>query len=136
MDMFGDLLDLALSVIPSQTVNYYKALSTTKTPAGFIQPAFAARVVVERGSVQAVSRSKYAYLGLELSKKYVTWFVPQVDVIALERNTSGDQFEYNGERFQAESVTDWFAQDGWLEVLAVKIGPAEPELLMAPVSVN
>lgn len=119
--MFGNLVDIALSVIPSQTVNYYKATARTETPAGYIVSEFAPAVVVARGSVQAVARSKYQILGLELSKKYVTWFVPQLDVVSLERDTSGDQFEYNGARYQTESVTDWKAQDGWLEVLAVKI---------------
>jgi hypothetical protein len=119
--MFGNLLGIALTVIPSQTVMFYKATGRTKTPAGFWQPVFAAGVGVEIGSVQAVARSKYQILGLELSKKYVTWFVPRVAVVSLERDTSGDQFEYNGARYQTESVTDWEAQDGWLEVLAIKI---------------
>lgn len=117
-----NILSEALRLIGSQTVVYYKATNRTKTPAGLFVPQFAAGVAVTQGSLQAVARSKYQILGLELSKKYVTWFVPQVAVVSLERGTSGDQFEYNGERFQAESVTDWSGQDGWLEVLAVKIG--------------
>lgn len=119
-----DILSVALSLIGSQQVLFFKATGRTKNAAGLFDPQFAVGVLVAKGSVQAVARSKYQILGLELSKKYVTWFVPQVDVASLERGTSGDQFEYNGERFQAESVTDWMGQDGWLEVLAIKIGPA------------
>ena len=115
-----NILAEALKLIGSQTVRYYKATNRTKTAAGFFNSQFAAGVDITQGSVQAVPRSKYQILGLELQKKYVTWFVPQLAVVTLERGTSGDEFEYNGERFQAESVTDWAAQDGWLEVLGVK----------------
>ena len=119
-----NILSEALRLINPQTVKFFKTTNRTKTPAGLFVAAFAAGVDVAQGSLQAVPRTRYQVLGLELSKKYVTWFVPSVAVAGLERGTSGDQFEYNGERFQAESVTDWAGQDGWLEVLGVKIGAA------------
>lgn len=118
-----DILAQALSLIGSEPVTFYKAIDRARNAAGYIEPTFADGVCIEIGSVQAVARSKFQVLGLDWSKKYVTWFVEQ-NAIGLERGTSGDQFDYAGEKFQIESVTDWYAQDGWLAALAVKIGAA------------
>lgn len=119
------LLD-ALDIIGSQQPMFYKAVTPRAAPnaAGYYEPAFEAGVLVPLGSIQPIPRSKYEIQGLEASKKYVMWYVPQ-NVVALERDTSGDQFEYAGERYQTESVDDWFQQDGWLAVLAVKVGPQQ-----------
>jgi hypothetical protein len=41
----------------------------------------------------------------------------------IERDTSGDQIAWDGFRWQLLSKTDWRAQDGWIQVLCVRIGP-------------
>lgn len=117
----GDNLLLeALDMIESQAVQYYRYLSRSTTGAGVYLSTFDAAVPVTVGSVQAVPMDKYQVLGLEMSKKYVTWFVPR-NVIGLERDAAGDQFTYGTERFQIENTTDWFTQDGWVSCLSVKI---------------
>lgn len=40
----------------------------------------------------------------------------------VQRDTSGDQIAWDGSRWQLISKTDWRAQDGWIQVLCVRIG--------------
>lgn len=116
----SNLLLEALDLIESQPVSFYANTGRTLTGAGVYVGTFAAALPVNVGSVQAIDKGKYEVLGLEMEKRYVNWFVPKY-VFGLERNLAGDQFEYAGGRYQIESTTDWFAQDGWLQALAVRI---------------
>ena len=116
------LLD-ALDLIESQTVTHYPNTGRTMTDAGRWVPGLGAGVAVTVGSLQAVPRSRFQVLGLDYEKNYVTWFVP-AHVIGLARDLSGDQIEYNGQRFQLQTPTNWFAQDGWMSILCVQIGGA------------
>lgn len=120
-----NLLDVALSVIGSQEVLYYQYAGRTLNSMGvyvasFVDPA----IDVYEGSIQPVNRSVYAERGLDLEKNYVSWFLPFIDAQDLVRDQAGDQFEYNGRRYQMKGKTDWFMQDGWVEMLGVDIGPA------------
>lgn len=119
----SNLLAEALSLIGSQPVAYFAALPRT-TDGPYYEGQFAEPLPVFECSVQPVPRNRYEVLGLQLAKKYVTWFVPQ-NVIALQRDTTGDQIEWNGDRYQLQDKTDWHGQDGWCEVLCVKVGPAD-----------
>lgn len=120
----SNLLLQALRLIKPQTVQHFVATGRTTTGAGTFKSTFAPGVPVTMGSVQPVPRDRYDVLGLSLSKSYVNWIVP-ISAIALQRATSGDQMEWNGRRYQLESSTDWFGQDGWLRVLCVDVGPAD-----------
>jgi hypothetical protein len=120
-----NLLSVALTVISSQEVLYYQFIGRTLNVQGVYVSNFANPAIeVWEGSVQPVNRSVYAERGLEFEKNYVTWFLPYIDAIDLVRDESGDQFEFNGKRYQLKGKTDWFSQDGWNELLAIEIGPA------------
>lgn len=120
----SNLLLEALDMIESQPVTYFQNTGRTLNAAGVYAGVFLPGVTTSVGSVQAVDRKKYEVLGLDLEKQYVHWFVPAY-VFGVERDLSGDQFDYAGEKYQIESTTDWFAQDGWTMALAVKIGAAD-----------
>lgn len=115
-----NLLLEALDMIESQSVTYYANTGRTTTGAGVYLSTLAAGVPITVGSVQAVPMDKFAVLGLDMAKNYVWWFVPRA-VIGVERELAGDQFQYGTKRYQIESTTDWYAQDGWLSALSVKI---------------
>lgn len=118
----SNLLLEALDVIASQPVQYLQFTGNTTTGAGREIPSFAAEVPVLIGSVQAVPRNRYQFLGLDLEKDYVTWFVPQ-NVVGVERDSAGDRIKYAGKLWQLQSTNSWFAQDGWLSITCVAIGP-------------
>jgi hypothetical protein len=117
-----NLLNMALSVIASQTVNYYAFIGRSLNSVGQDITTYADPASIV-GSLQPVPRVLYAQYGLDLQKTYYTFYTanPIEDV---SRNVSGDQFVFNGQRYQVESNNDWYAQDGWKGVLCVLIGAA------------
>jgi hypothetical protein len=119
----SNLLAQALTVIASQTVIYFAATGRTVTATRREVTAFAPGVSIASGSVQAVARDRYEAKGLDYAKSYVTWFVPN-SVLGVARDRAADEFAWNGRRYGVESVTPWFAQDGWSEVLGIDKGPA------------
>lgn len=118
----SNLLAEALSLIGSQPVAYFAALDRSVNSVYF-EGQFAEPVPVFECSVQPVPRTRYEVLGLPMEKEYVNWFVPR-EVVGLQRDTTGDQIEWNGMRWQLQSPTDWTGQDGWMEILCAKVGPA------------
>lgn len=119
-----NLLGMALTVIGSQPVQYYRSTGpAVRNAAGFMTAPYAAAETIFTCSVQAVPRARYAQLGLDLAKDYVTWFVPRA-VFGVDRDESGDRFAWSGKLWQVESCTDWSAQDGWVQALAVRVGVA------------
>lgn len=120
-----NLLGKALSVIAPQSVRYFKDAGRTTTATGRNVTAFEPGVDITNGSLQSVPRARYESMGLDYSRSYRSWFVPR-NVIGVERDQSGDEFEFDGRRYKVESVTPWFVQDGWNEVLGIDIGAAAP----------
>jgi hypothetical protein len=118
----SNLLNRALKIIAKQTVTYYKSLGRTLNDVGQDVTAYNEPVSIA-GSLQPVSRVLYEKLGLDLQKTYYTFYTSN-NVIDVGRNVSGDQFVFNGQRYQVESNNDWYAQDGWKGVLCVLIGAA------------
>lgn len=116
----SNILNMAMSVIATQAVDYYAYAYRTVNDIGLDVAGYQDPVTIY-GSVQAVPRSVYQERGLDLQKNYVNFFV-RSDAIDLHRDTSGDQFRYSGKVFQLISTTNWYGQDGWVEVLCVEIG--------------
>ena len=71
-------------------------------------------------SIQAVQRSLYESLGLDLSKYYIMIYTDS-PLLVVERDTSGDQIEFQSARYQLLSNTDWSPIDGWRGVLAIRL---------------
>lgn len=118
----SNLLRRAARLIKLQPVGYFMWLSRSLNPVKQWISVFAPSVSI-RGSVQAVPRNKYEFLGLDFQRDYVNLFAAK-DIQDIDRDRTGDQFTYAGKLYQIESQTDWYMQDGWVECLAVKIGPA------------
>lgn len=75
-------------------------------------------------SVQAIPRENYALFGLEFQKNYITIFA-ELDIIDIQRDSSGDKMIYGGVNFQMESKTGWYLQDGWASCIAVGVGAVD-----------
>lgn len=116
-----NLLALALTVIPPQTVRYYAYTGKTTGPSGRVEPTYAPGVD-RTGSFQPVSRSKMTQAGLDMDKSYSTFYGPGTYRTAA-RNGAPDQFGFNGRRWSAVDVVDWASYNGWAGVLCVDIGP-------------
>lgn len=119
--MFGNLLSTVLQVLPSNgVVEYLRFTGNATNDAGYDVPSFETAVPVNKCQVQAVPRMSYGFLNLDYQKTYVNWFIPR-EVIGLGRDYSGDRMTYNGELYQCVSATDWSQQDGWCQMLCVRI---------------
>lgn len=117
----SNLLIQALQMLGRHSVEYFKSTGRTTQPNGTYVTALADGVTIETGQVQPVPRTKYLQLGFDASRYYVTWYVPQLDVMDVKRGESGDQFEYGGKRFQVVENNDWYQQDGWIGVVGIEI---------------
>jgi len=116
----SNILNMALTLIAKQVVQYYQYVSRTPNAVGQDVTTYASAVTMY-GSFQAVPRQLYESYGLDLQKEYSTFYTSN-DLLDVERNVSGDQLTYNGKRYQVESNNDWYAQDGWKGVLVVATG--------------
>lgn len=116
----SNLLRMALRVIQSQAFDYYAFISRAAGISGIWVATYAAALPLT-GSVQPVPRTLYLQYGLDFQKDYVRFYLSK-NVIDVQRDVSGDKIIYGGRTYQCESLDgDWFRQDGWTAVLAVKI---------------
>lgn len=115
----SNLLNAALRTIAQQSVSYERYLTRVTNEVGQLVSTYDTPVTL-KGSFQAVSRDLYEEYGLDLSKYYARFFVSK-NALPVERNSSGDQVTYDNKLFKVESETDWYAVDGWVELLLVKI---------------
>ena len=118
----SNLLNMALTLIAPQTVDYYQYLSRTTNSIGVYESVFASPVTII-GSFQPIPRQLYEQYGLEFQKEY--WILYTSTPLAdIARDISGDQIVFNNRRYECQSTTEWFALDGWVGTLCVFIGTA------------
>ncbi|ENG2644832.1 hypothetical protein ABTQ74_002860 [Salmonella enterica subsp. enterica serovar Banana] len=118
----SNLLNLALGVIGSQTLEYHAFTGRQTNAAGYDIAEYADPAPVV-GSFQPVPRAQYANLGLDYQKTYWNFYV-SADLLDVARDVSGDQLVFNGKRYQCESITPWRSIDGWNAVLCSETGSA------------
>ena len=115
----GNLLALANKVIAPQLAMYRPFVGRSLNAAGvYVTTRAAPRDL--KVNIQPVPRSRYEIMGLDMQKNYATIYVEK-NAIDIARNVSGDQFWYSGRLYSAESVTSWYAQDGWEAILCVEV---------------
>ena len=115
----SNILNQALSVIAQTQFLYYMANARTPNSVGQYQSTYNQPRMLT-GSVQAVPRNLYEKYGLEFQNHYLKIYVSQ-NVIDVTRNSSGDMVVYSCSNWQIESITPWFAIDGWVEIIAVQV---------------
>lgn len=114
----GNLYGLARGLVGTQAYTFFGGSGRVLDTRGLWVTSFAPGVPL-RDSIQAIERKLYQSLGLELDRYYIIIYTDN-PLLVVERDISGDQIEFNGERYQLLSDTDWRPQDGWRGVLAVR----------------
>ena len=114
-----NLYATATRLIGKSSYTYFASTGRALDARGIWVSSFAAGVTLS-DSIQAVSRTLYESLGLDLSRYYVMIYTDN-PLIVVDQGTSGDQIEFEGERYQLESETDWRPQDGHSGVLAIRL---------------
>src|ERR1700743_245953 len=115
-----NLLSMALTLLTKQYLSYYKAGPRVLNSVGQYVTTFEPGIQMD-GSWQPVPRMLMIHYGLDLQKDYYTFYTSN-NVLDLDRDITGDQVAFNGERFQVESNNDWYDIDGWKGILCVHIG--------------
>jgi len=114
----GNLLNLAMSVIPRVQFGVEKYVSNSTNSIGIKAPIYATPVSFW-GCVQAVENSAYQKLNLEFGKNYIqVW--GETDILGLDKQEVADRIVYNGRTFNVEKSTDWMDYNGWSSVIAVE----------------
>lgn len=73
-----------------------------------------------KGSLQPMSRSLAQQNGLDLNAQYITFYTSK-KVMDVQRDISGDQIVYDGDRYQCLYANDWLGVDGWTGVVCVRL---------------
>lgn len=120
----SNLLKMANRLIQFQTVQYYTFKSRSMNAARQWVPEFNPAFPL-KCSVQAVDRKSYSAMGLDYNAFYVNLWA-SLDVIDLQRDSSGDRFTYRGELYQMSKGQNWHAQDGWAQCMGTRIDPNPP----------
>lgn len=115
----SNILAAALSIIAPSKFQYLQFDNRTLNSIGLNVTNYKAPVNAT-GSIQPVARNLYTNMGLDFQKNYWNFYVPQ-NTIDVNRDVSGDQAIFQGQRFQFLSKTPWFGVDGWNAVLAVEV---------------
>lgn len=116
----SNLLKSALQLIASQTILYYRYRKRATNEIGLDVATYEIPRKI-RGSLQPLSSSRIAQLGLDMTKRYFVFYGFE-NFVEVGRNVSGDQFTFGGKKYQCLTSDDWFLLDGWAGILAVEIG--------------
>jgi len=115
----SNMLNRAARLIKLQPIAYYAYTGRETNEAGLYDSTYA-QPRVTQGSLQPVPRSLYDVYGLDFDKNYSTVYLAK-NSLDIARNVAGDQLTYGSRRFQVESKTDWFGQDGWDALLCIEV---------------
>ena len=114
----GNLLELALTVLPAVNFYYRHYEGETRNELGVKIPSYGSWQVC-RGMVQPVQRSKYEDLGLDFAKNYINvWGTLNLKTVGLQNQP--DQILWNGCLWNITAVNEWYQYNDWVNVTAVQ----------------
>lgn len=119
----SNLLAIALTVITPSEIALSRATGRVQNAVGEWVTTYAPQVPIE-GSWQPVDQTKYESLGLDLTKKYFTFYASEV-INSINRGESPDLCERNGRKYSTVGDVPWNDVDGWQSALFVDIGAAD-----------
>lgn len=118
MTAMGNLLRLALGVIPPVKISYSKFMGNVVSEVGVKIPTYSQPLEIN-GSVQRVKTDVYEALGLKMEKNYKAVFVP-ADIVGINYQQSPDKFSFYGKDWiVCGDLANWYQYDGWNVLLVV-----------------
>lgn len=117
--MFGNLLNLAASVIPMQQIEVLRFEKRVLVDGGRYENTYGEPEPV-RASVQSVDRRTYKELGLDMSRNYMMVYASDY-IPSTKRDAAPDLVIYDGRTFEVVGDTAWTTQDGWTSGYIVEI---------------
>lgn len=114
----SNLLNTALRVIGNQSFTYVPYVSRSISANGMYVNTYGDSQTLT-GAVHPIPRKLYDQYGLDFQKNYVKVHI-SANLIDIARDVAGDKIVFNGNNYQVESRTPWFAIDGWNSLLCVQ----------------
>ena len=114
-----NLLNLAMSVIPPQIIQYIKFKSSTVNDYGelvcvYENPENVKAVIIED------SMSVYEQFGLSLQKDNRTIYVNKL-IKATHNQKASDRFFFDGSYWNVIATTDWHGYNGWSSCVVSRV---------------
>jgi hypothetical protein len=116
--MFGNLFNIATTVIPPETAQYMQFLGNNVNAIGLSIPTYADSVDIQ-ASIQPVGDNAYKDLGLDFQKEYYYVYSNQ-RMHGLNEQAQPDRLHFHGKDFMVQKNCYWNEYDGWGYVLAVR----------------
>ena len=116
--MFGNLLNTAMGVIPTQAAELRVFIGRELDDEGAYVNTYSEPRKL-RGSWQAVDAEAAKELGLDVKKNYRRFYTSE-DLSGVARGSSPDLLFYAGKRYDITGDADWYEQDGWKSVICVE----------------
>lgn len=118
----NNLLQMAHQLIPYQSAQYFQFTGKVKG-LNLLETSQYSPPTPVKVKINAVKSGLIKRLGLDYNKNYMRLFSTPA-VSGLSRVNDGDQFEFDGRRWQIETQTGWFATAGWDSFVMVDVGVA------------
>ncbi len=116
----SNILNMALRAIqPTRGVTVRKYLGEGETSTGATVLQYADPVPVLNCSLQPLPTRDIQQLGLTVGKTYIK-LIASANLHSAYRGGAGDRINWNGAEFTVLEPTNWFIQDGWTRIIAVK----------------
>ena len=116
--MFGNLFNIASSVIPPEKAQYMQFTGNAVNAIGLCVPSYAEAIEIET-SIQPVGDTAYKDLGLDFQKEYYYVYSNQ-RMHGLNEQAQPDRLHFHGKDFMVQKTCYWNEYDGWGYVLAVR----------------
>ena len=116
--MFGNLFNIATSIIPPETVQYIRFVGNTVNAIGLCVQSYAEPISI-KASIQPVGDNAYKDLGLDFQKEYYYVYSNQ-HIRGLNEQSQPDKLIFHGKEFIVQRTCYWNEYDGWGYALVVK----------------
>lgn len=116
--MIDNVLNVALTVIPPQTLYYEKWLGNDINELGYSVPTYSDPVEI-KGSVQnhITERVRQAY-NLDMDRNYCLVNIP-AEVVGIETQTTPDRLTIKGKKWIVVKCNNWYSYNGWVKLIVV-----------------
>lgn len=123
MGFLGNIHRMASSIIPTTTIGFRKATTTTIDQYGQAIPGYLTdftdiKAHVEPGLPSSfgsknISESDYKDFGLDMTKRYYSIWTDNTSISTIANGDSCDQVKINNRIYNIVRVADWADFDGW-----------------------
>lgn len=116
--MFGNLLNIAMTVIPTQEIEWHRFKDHINDPILGNKPTYFDKVII-KGSFQSADVKDVKEMGLDITRNYKALYSSH-RIENVQRGDMPDLLIYDGKKYTVVGDSDWYAQDGWKSIVCIE----------------